>query len=259
MGRRGHRETIVTAAGFLATVLFFAVTAPVGAGVVISPPIDPADAETAWRWIGLLPNGPGQSCPEPQPADGWTTAAMFPATANSQLARYCLYTRETPGDATPLLTLGLEKIETDHMAVAPEGSLLRDRTWQRIESSYREQAGRPSGAGYGDQQVRLTLIDTEPTQIAIGDNGLVVGWTAQDLGQPMQAMMWEGCIPVPLNQVTAIPLSERNRWEILERATAIDDAGRIAGVGRAEDGAPRAFILTPLGLEDPDATRVSMR
>jgi len=83
---------------------------------------------------------------------------------------------------------------------------------------------------------------------AIADNGYIVGWAGgyspyfpyNEL--PRYAMLWEGCVPVFLNAVTAFPYGEP--W-CLEEATAVDRMGYIAGYGLDPSGFEHAFVLVP--------------
>ena len=84
----------------------------------------------------------------------------------------------------------------------------------------------------------------------ICSNGLIVGWIAMDMGHQPMAVLWEGCIPIDLNTVTAPPLRPNVPWEVLEQATAIDDVGRIVGFGRKMDGRVQAFLLIPLDIDE---------
>jgi probable HAF family extracellular repeat protein len=73
---------------------------------------------------------------------------------------------------------------------------------------------------------------------AINDASTVVGRSGgADLSQS-RAVLWQGTVPVDLNQ-----LVRAQNWT-LSAATGINNLGQIVGVG-VHDGSVRGFLLTP--------------
>ena len=80
--------------------------------------------------------------------------------------------------------------------------------------------------------------------VAINDTSLIVGYAAKGPNAPAEAMLWEGCIPYNLNDITVVPVrAVVLPWATLTEATDIDSSGRIVGFGTSRDGRKRAVLL----------------
>lgn len=135
--------------------------------------VDPTEAHSQWRWIGLLRAGE-PDCPEPprapdptigpetETAEGpdvgttfryksgtqpWSTRKLFTAV-DGQLHRFCVYEFE-PGETVDsddvdrlesLITGALERIEPDRMAVTSSG-VIGDQIWPSLRDFFYRQAG----------------------------------------------------------------------------------------------------------------------
>jgi probable HAF family extracellular repeat protein len=79
---------------------------------------------------------------------------------------------------------------------------------------------------------------------AINETGLIVGFAAEGPDAPAEAVLWEGCIPYNLNDITVVPVrTVLAPWQRLTEATDIDALGRIVGYGTSTDGVKRAVLL----------------
>lgn len=100
--------------------------------------------------------------------------------------------------------------------------------------------GHARPAGTTDASTQLLGPAAAARVLATNARGQIVGYA---FGPREHAFVYDPALDPPLQDLNALvgPASAM----VLERATAIDGAGRIAGTG-AVDGAPHAFLLTPL-------------
>ncbi len=149
------------------------------------PPINPAQARMYWRWVGL-DNQPEQDCP---PAEGWQVERLFndpQLPLPPGLAPYCLYelppgvlvTGALINNLRSLVPAQLSIVQPDQMAVAAEAEgQLPPRLFNELSAHFLEQAGQSTSelTFPGGDNVRLTLLDTQPTG---GDPELFTNYTA---------------------------------------------------------------------------------
>lgn len=139
--------------------------------------LEPSDAETPWRWIGLKSDLESHDCPD---APGWTAGPLFAQEDESPiplgLRGFCLY-EGTDADASPLKGLvgrgDLAAVAPDHMAVGTSANELKAAMWQELRDHFLARAGDvdlPVGPG---PPPRLAFADTGPTNAVDPENG----WT----------------------------------------------------------------------------------
>lgn len=116
---------------------------------------------------------------------------------------------------------------------------------------------REASVWYRHQRIDLGLNPAWRVSEAldVNDVGQIVGWTTQSgWAPPPAAVLWKNpSDPVLLDEVTYIPIdamTTKFHWAWLEKATAVDSMGWIAGYGRSPTGATRAFVLAPLDVGD---------
>jgi len=168
MLEKPHSQLRSVATGIVAgAVLRLLIACPAGSTVVVEPDLDPAAAETPWRWIGVLAD-PADPCPGPGDPD-WSVSPLFPASlalVHPELKRFCVYRHTGPGPADPGTLLpppGLAQLEPDRMAVTPVAEL-GEVLWRQLESKLDEMLGRvPLEVDPSAPRVRLALLDTSPT------------------------------------------------------------------------------------------------
>ncbi len=142
--------------------------------VSVDPPIDPAAAETGWRWLGVKAD-PDDDCPTPTPTPGfapWQVRHLFDLGDGSPippgLKPFCLYQRDKAEDLTvlsALVTAGLlDVVEHDYMAVARTGSDLRQAVWPAFREQFLTQAGVVFLGASAAPRVRLAVVDTGATR-----------------------------------------------------------------------------------------------
>ena len=151
--------------------------------VVIDPPLDPQDAATEWRWIGLVPEDPPlppeYECPG---ADGWSARLLFDSEDGVPvppgLRRFCLYEAIDPS-ADPLrlkslLRQGeLNDLARDHMAVGLQSDELKRAVWEELHQHFLDQAGAVALPQGSTTLPRLAFLDTAPTDEIRPEDG----WT----------------------------------------------------------------------------------
>ncbi|RMH16796.1 MAG: hypothetical protein D6696_17350, partial [Acidobacteria bacterium] len=178
-----------------AAVLALGLSAPAPGA---SPPIDPAQAFSQWRWIGLLPET-ATTCPQvPEAVDPgipgepteataslppaksalqpWTTRRLIPGSGGV-LGRFCVYEYDVGEPVDPdavarlqsLVPGQLLRVEQDRMAVAGSG-VLGAQLWPGLEQLFYRQTGRLGAGGAAPWpalppagSVRLAVLDTHPT------------------------------------------------------------------------------------------------
>jgi probable HAF family extracellular repeat protein len=109
--------------------------------------------------------------------------------------------------------------------------------------------GHNASCWYGDLRFDLGVESGWISEaLAVNDSEIMVGWAAEGIGGPHEAILWEGLIPVRLNKVSVVPVrAVMLPWDQLTEATAIDSRGRIAGFATSSaDGKTHAFLLTPI-------------
>jgi hypothetical protein len=107
-----------------------------------------------------------------------------------------------------------------------------------------------SGKNRGWRYLGVLSGGTGPGQssLALGMNdvGVIVGWsrtTTTGDGSP-RAVVWDNSVSPAANDLTLkIPSADQQHW-VLQRAYAINNSGKIVGVG-LKDGVQKAFLLTP--------------
>lgn len=168
--------------------------------------IDPEDAYTEWRRIGR--RRAGIPCPSVQ---GWNVKPLLEErcgvkprdralVSKRRLDRYCVYTATTNPPAKFLKPPGLEAVERDRMALAASGNLD-----QKVAPDMAEKFLQEAGATFSDLQlkaeagsptVRLTFIDSQPTQEGLPDQppvGSAHGYTLMRLASKLVCTVPQRC------------------------------------------------------------------
>lgn len=134
--------------------------------VYVEPTLNPADAETPWRWIGVLNAFP--PCPV-APSPGWAVRPLFPAALwpyDPELARFCVYEWAGPWPIPPFLSPpGFAQLYPDRMALAPAAEDQNGELWQTLATAFEEHAGAtPLIPSSSKAPTRVAVIDTSPTR-----------------------------------------------------------------------------------------------
>lgn len=166
--RAAGRRALALGLWFLALT---ALPAVAGASPPVDPPLNPQDAETRWRWVGIR-SGWVASCPAPLAASSpWQVEPLFTQIGGaSWLERFCLYTYQGAGtvtnvsDVTSLIGNGLLVVAPDRMVTYSLGEPLGELLWPALAEEFDRQVGRTTlPLGAGSSRARLTLVDTSPT------------------------------------------------------------------------------------------------
>lgn len=176
---------------YVAVVSWIA-TAGQGFAATADPPIDPAEAEVLWRWIGVM-NAAGNCPASASLGPKWTVEPLFdvqnPAFDCPELATFCVW--EYDGSAGDVLLQDVQcldemdgaydfttqgsreylqcdeglmaALDPDLMALAPAG-VLGTAQAPALEHAFLTQTGRIPLPAYpqADPEVWLTLFDTSP-------------------------------------------------------------------------------------------------
>jgi hypothetical protein len=151
-----------------------AITAHAQTPPMVDAPIDPADAQTPWRYLGIaadpLPvdcSAATAYCPA---APAWSTTDLFAgAVIPPGLQGFCAYESDTGlvADLEALVSSGcLEELDPDVMAVTPlaQAQPYEALVWPPLRRSFLNQAGQlPEAAVPTQPLVRISILDTQPT------------------------------------------------------------------------------------------------
>ncbi len=166
------------------------------AAAQVDPPIDPTDAQTPWRYIGIAADPLPPNCTFATPfcpaAPLWTGTDLFaPGPIPPGLEGFCAYESDTGlvADLDALVSLGcLVALDADVMAVTPLATPqpFEGLVWEALRDDFLARAGRlPPAAAPREPLVRLTIVDTQPTaQLVTPGNsghGFALGQLADDL------------------------------------------------------------------------------
>lgn len=166
----------------------------------VDPPIVPADAHTPWRYVGIAVDPPFPPactfatawCPtSPAVAAEWATTDLFgPGTPPPGLTRFCVYESDAgnPIVLQDLVAMGcLTQLDPDVMAVVPlaEPQPLEALVWGPLRANFMRQAGAlPSVAAPAEPGgVRLTIVDTQPTQQLSAPGNALHGFTLAKMAE----------------------------------------------------------------------------
>jgi hypothetical protein len=206
------KTTVILAAGTMAAALLTG-----AAQAQVDPPLDPADAQTAFRYIGVAPAPPfPPGCTFTTPfcpfAPTWTGSDLLgPAPIPPGLQGLCVYesTGGLVSELDNLVALGcLTSVEPDLMAVTPfsvGGGTESPRTgaagevqqpaapqpfealvWEPLRDNFLAQAGAlPPAAAPVEPLVRLTLLDTQPTAVLDQPGNALHGFTLAEMAEDL--------------------------------------------------------------------------
>ena len=182
--------------------------------VVIDPPLDPEDAATDWRWIGLVADGaPSPTCGS---AADWTERLLFDPGDGSAvppgLQRFCVYEAIDPAaDSTQLEDLvkqgHLTALERDHMAVGSQADELRGAVYEELRRHFLDQAGAVAMPQSSGVAPRLAFLDTAPTNEVDPENGWTDssphGYTLINIARELLCdISTEGCVAKIVSRLT---------------------------------------------------------
>jgi hypothetical protein len=168
----------------------------VAATEAVDPPIVPADAQTKWRYLAVadedfVAHGCTFATPLCPAAPGWTGTDLFGgATIPPGLENFCAYESPTgdPAVLEGLVTQGcLVRLDADVMAVTPLATPPFEKlVWQPLHDNFMRQAGAlPSAAAPTQPLVRLTIVDTQPTQVLDAPGNALHGFSLAKVAEDL--------------------------------------------------------------------------
>ncbi|MFK8031404.1 MAG: hypothetical protein AB8G18_14300 [Gammaproteobacteria bacterium] len=187
----------------------------------LSPPTDaclqPNSADTAWRYVGQTA---GQPCPDDIP--GWTSQRLFDNAEipfQTGLSNYCVFeSNVTNPNSAPLTNRlcsvdpgfdqCLTQLNRDSASLAPMASDSANLMWEGFREFFLEQIGSFGALPVGPQNVRLSILDSEPTGFNQDRNGSGVsshGFTLLNIVRDSICPTIGPC-PVQLRSQLALPM-----------------------------------------------------
>ncbi len=184
--------------------------------------IEASDADTSWLLIGRSSEF---GCPD---AAGmmWDSSFLFEDEVGETrvgLSQFCVY-RAASSDTNPQPVLNLRcsvnpglpscltQLDADSASIATMGSDTADLMWPQLHSFFREQVGAIAPLTATSQNVRLAVIDTEPTGFNEDRNGSGIsphGFTLLNIARNSICPV-QGPCPVQLRSGLGLPMQPCN-------------------------------------------------
>jgi hypothetical protein len=175
----------------------------------VDPPLVAADAQTPWRYIGIAVPPPFPApcsfatpyCPtSPAAVGSWSTTDLFGgAVIPPALRGFCAYESDAgdPVVLDDLVAMGcLTQIDPDSMSVTPlaQPQDFESLVWQPLHENFLAQAGAlPSAAAPSQPRVRLTIVDTQPTQQLSEPGNALHGFSLAKMAEDLICTAGRGC------------------------------------------------------------------
>jgi hypothetical protein len=213
------------------------------AQVNVDPPIVPEDAQTPFRFIGLAADPQPIDCTAATPwcpaANGWVGTDLFGSSPPPGLQRFCLYESDTgiQPDLDVLVAQGcLTQLDADVMAVTPYATPqpFEALVWPALSDNFLRQGGQlPPAAAPTEALVRLSILDTQPTQQLQGPGNALHGFTLTKMAERLICTGPDRC-GVDIRTRLALPYTDFCRTCTDPKGGFFGTIGALASAIRAE-------------------------